>query len=52
MVKGKVPVHIHGSVITALLTLLEFLLAWIPIKMIAAHYENRSALAAAVLNVL
>lgn len=47
-----VPVHIHNSVLTAFLTFLEFLLAWIPVKMIAAHFENRSALASAVLNVL
>lgn len=45
-------VHIHASVITAFLTLLEFLIAWIPIKMLAANFEGRSALASAVLNVL
>jgi len=45
-------VHVHASVITALLTFLEFLIAWIPVKMLAANYEGRSALASAVLNVL
>jgi hypothetical protein len=45
-------VHIHASVIAAFLTFLEFLLAWIPVKIIAANFEGRSALASAVLNVL
>jgi hypothetical protein len=45
-------VHLHASVITALLTVLEFLMAWIPIKMIAANFEGRSALASGILNVL
>jgi len=44
--------HVHASAITALLTFLEFLLIWIPVKMLAANYEGRSALASAVLNVL
>lgn len=45
-------VHIHASVITALLTFLEFMIAWIPVKILAARFEGRSALASAVLNVL
>jgi hypothetical protein len=45
-------VHIHASVIAAVLTVLEFLIAWIPIKLLAANFEGRSALASAVLNVL
>lgn len=45
-------VHIHASAVAALLTVLEFLIAWIPIKMLAANFEGRSALASAVLNVL
>jgi hypothetical protein len=44
--------HVHASAITALLTFLEFLIIWIPVKMIAANYEGRSAMASAVLNVL
>lgn len=44
--------HLHISFIHALCTVLEFLLAWIPIKLIAARYETRSPLAAAVLHVL
>ena len=45
-------VHIHASVIAALLTGLEFLIFWIPVKIFAAYFEGRSALASAVLNVL
>ena len=45
-------VHIHASMIAAIFTFLEWLLAIIPIKFIAAHYEGRSALASGVLNVL
>ncbi len=45
-------VHVHASVLAGLFTLLEFLIAWIPVKMIAARYEGRSALASGVLNVL
>lgn len=45
-------VHIHVSVIHAFCTFLEFLLAWIPVKLIAARYEGKSALAGAVLHVL
>lgn len=48
----RVPVHVHSSLISALLTFLEFLLAWIPLKIIAAKYEDRSPLAAAILRVL
>lgn len=45
-------VHLHASVLAALLTGLEFLLFWIPLKIIAAYFEGRSALASAVLSVL
>jgi hypothetical protein len=45
-------VHIHASVIAAVLTVLEFLIAWIPIKMLAANFAGRSALADGILNVL
>jgi hypothetical protein len=36
----------------AFVTLLEVLLAWIPLKLAAAHFADRSALASAVLHVL
>ncbi len=45
-------VHVHASLLAGLFTVLEFLIAWIPIKMVAARYEGRSALASGVLNVL
>lgn len=45
-------VHVHVSLVHAFCTLLEFLLAWIPVKLIAARFESRSALASAVLHVL
>lgn len=44
--------HLHVSVLHALITFLEFLLVWIPVKMIAANFEGRSALASGVLHVL
>lgn len=44
--------HLHVSVIHALLTFLEFLLVWIPVKIVAAQYEGRSALASGVLHIL
>lgn len=44
--------HLHVSLIHALLTFLEFLLAWIPVKIVAANFEGRSALASGVLHVL
>lgn len=44
--------HLHVSMIHAFMTLLEFLLAWIPIKILAANFEGRSALASGVLHVL
>lgn len=40
------------SIIHAVLTLLEFMIVWIPIKILAANYEGRSALASGVLHVL
>ena len=44
--------HLHVSPLHALITLLELLIIWIPIKLVAANFEGRSALASAVLNVL
>ena len=44
--------HLHVSMLHAFVTVLEFLLAWIPIKIVAANFEGRSALAGAVLHVL
>ena len=44
--------HLHVSFVHALLTVLEFLIAWIPIKLVAANFEGRSALASGVLHVL
>jgi hypothetical protein len=44
--------HLHASLWAAFLTFLELMIALIPIKIIAARYEGRSALASAVLNVL
>lgn len=44
--------HLHVSMIHALVTFLEVLLAWIPMKIIAAHFSGRSALADASLMVL
>lgn len=44
--------HLHVSLIHALLTLLEVLIAWIPMKIVAAHYAGRSGLADGVLHVL
>lgn len=46
------PVHLHLSLFAALATLLEFLIAWIPIKIVAAWNEGSSALASVILNVL
>jgi hypothetical protein len=43
---------VNISVLACLLTLLEFLLAWIPIKLVAAQYAGQSVLADAVLTVL
>ena len=44
--------QLHISFLSALLTVLEFLLAWIPIKIVAAQYSGRVPLADAVLMVL
>jgi hypothetical protein len=44
--------RLHISLLSAMLTLLEFLLAWIPIKILAAQYAGRSSLADSVLTVL
>jgi hypothetical protein len=48
----SVKLHLHISLVHAFLTVLEFLIAWIPIKLVAANYEGRSALASGVLHVL
>jgi hypothetical protein len=47
-----VKVHLHISFLHAFCTFLEFILAWIPVKLVAASFEDRSALASAVLRVL
>jgi len=44
--------HVHISVLSGLFTVLEFLLAWIPIKIVASRFEGRTPLASAVLHVL
>jgi hypothetical protein len=44
--------HLHVSAFHVFCTFLELLLAWIPVKIVAAHFEGRSALASAVLHVL
>lgn len=49
---GSNKVHVHISFLHAFCTLLEILIAWIPVKLIAAQFEDRSALAGAVLHVL
>lgn len=45
-------IHVHVSFLHAFVTVLEFLLAWIPIKIVAANFAGRSALADATLHVL
>lgn len=45
-------VHLHVSLIHAFVTVLEFLLAWIPIKIVAANFAGKSALADGILHVL
>jgi hypothetical protein len=47
-----VPPHLHVSWLHSLLTLLEILLVWIPIKIVAALYAGKNGLADATLNVL
>lgn len=44
--------HVHINVLHAFLTLLEVLLAWIPVKLVAANFADTSPLAAAVVHVL
>jgi hypothetical protein len=44
--------HIHISLIHCLITVLEFLIAWIPIKLIAARFDGKNAVASSVLHVL
>lgn len=51
MVGAMIKAHLHISAIHTLCTLLEFLIAWIPIKLVAARYESHP-LAAAILHVL
>lgn len=45
-------VHLHISMLHAFMTFLEFLIAWIPVKIVAANFEGRHPLASAVLHVL
>lgn len=45
-------IHLHVSALQVFTAFLAFLLAWIPVKIVAAHFEDRSALASAVLHVL
>lgn len=49
---GAGRVHVHVSLIHCFVTFLEFLLAWIPVKIVAANFAGRSALADSVLSVL
>lgn len=44
--------HLHISLIHLLVTFLEWLLVYIPVKIVAANFEGRSALASATLHVL
>lgn len=44
-------VHVHASVVAMILTFLEFMIVWIPVKIIAARYQG-TAPGNAVLNVL
>lgn len=44
--------RLHISFLSTFLTVLEFLLAWIPIKIVAAQYAGRSSLADSVISVL
>lgn len=44
--------HLHVSLIHAFITFLEVLLAWIPMKILAAQFQGRNALASAALYVL
>lgn len=44
--------HLHASALACILTFLEFMIIWIPFKLLCANFEGRSALASAGLNVL
>ncbi len=44
--------RLHISLLSAILTMLEFLLAWIPIKIVSAQFAGRSSLADSILSVL
>lgn len=44
--------HIHLSLIHAWITFLEVILILIPVKLIAARFEGKSALASGILHVL
>jgi hypothetical protein len=44
--------RLHISLLSALLTFLEFMLAWIPIKIVAAQFAGRSSLADSILTIL
>lgn len=44
--------HLHISYIHVVMTFLEVLIVWIPLKIVAARFEGRGALPSAILNVL
>jgi hypothetical protein len=44
--------HLHLGLVSAFITVLQFLIAWIPIKLLAARYDGKSGLASATLHVL
>lgn len=44
--------HLHIGLIALIVHFLEFLVIWIPVKLIAANFEGRSAVASATLHVL
>lgn len=45
-------VHIHANLVQAFITLLEVLIALIPVKILAAHFAGRSSLADGILYVI
>jgi len=45
-------IHLHISFLHAFVTFLEFLIAWIPVKLVAANYDGKNGVASAVLHVL
>lgn len=49
---GAQRMHLHISLLHAFCTFLEVLIAWIPLKLLAARFADQSALASVVLHVL